>query len=272
MNNLTGKVCIITGAGRGIGQGLAVELAKHGAHLILNDLEASPLEETISLIDSTHSKIIPVIGSVTTESTANQMIEQVKENFNELNLVFTCAGFTWDTMFHRMTNEQWHSIIDVHLNGTYLVLHKAYPFMRDLGKKEMDEGKIPTPRKIVTVSSMSSFGNLGQANYAAAKAGIIGLTRTLALEGAKFNILANSVAFGAIDTRLTRSRENQDERILNSQLGIPSMAREQYIKQIPLGRFGTIQEAVGPLLFLASDSSNYISGSLIEVNGAAHLS
>ena len=136
MSNLAGKVCIITGAGRGIGQGLAVELAERGANLVINDLEISPLEETISLIGSTNSTIIPVVGSVTDEATADQIMKQTKENFTELDMVFTCAGFTWDTMFHRMTHEQWHSIIDVHLNGTFIILHTAYPFMRDLGKNE----------------------------------------------------------------------------------------------------------------------------------------
>jgi len=209
---------------------------------------------------------------VTAPGTAESLAAAAKERFGGLDFVITCAGFTWDVFFHRMTDEQWHAIIDVHLNGTYRVTHEAYKAMRAMAQQEREAGKTPTARKVVTVSSMSSFGNLGQANYAAAKAGIVGLTRAIALEGAMFNILANSVAYGPIDTRLTRPREEQHEQVGESQLGMPAAARAKYLSQIPMGRVGTIDEAVGPLLFLASSHANYVSGALLEVNGAAHIS
>ena len=271
MEGLQDKVCIITGAGRGIGRGLAIAMAAEGVHLLLNDLDHGPLEETVAQINELSGQAVPIAGSVTDSAVTQQLVHQAVDRFGDLHMVVSCAGFTWDGMFHRMTDEQWQSIVDVHLTGTYRVLRGAFAEMRERAKQEQEHGH-PAARKVITISSMSSFGNVGQANYAAAKAGIVGLTRTLALEGARFNILANSVAYGAIDTRLTRPRESQTEQIGDAVLGIPTEAREEYISRIALGRVGTIEEAVGPLLFLASDLSNYVSGILLEVNGAAHIS
>ena len=171
-----------------------------------------------------------------------------------------------------MTDQQWESILDVHLTGTMRIVRATFKVMRETAKLEISKGEHPSPRKIITISSLSSFGNVGQSNYSAAKAGIIGFTRTVALEGAPFNILANSVAFGPIDTRLTRPREDQQERIGAASLGIPAAVREEYLSRVPLGRPGTIEEAVGPLMFLISDQANYISAATIEVNGGAHPS
>ncbi|MDE2765143.1 MAG: SDR family oxidoreductase [Chloroflexota bacterium] len=268
MEGITGKTAIVTGAGRGIGRGLAAALAAHGARLVLNDLDQTPLEETAAL---TGGDPALVAGSVTDPQVGARLTEAALDRFGALDVVAACAGYTWDGMFHRMTDDQWRAIVDVHLNGTYNVARPAFAAMRDLARAEAERGERPAPRKIVTVSSMSAFGNVGQANYAAAKAGVVGLTRTLALEGARFNILANSAAFGPIDTRLTRAREEQDERVGEAALGIPQAARDAYLAAIPLGRTGTIEEAVGPLLFLASDHANYVSGALLEVNGAAHI-
>ena len=184
-------------------------------------------------------------------------MKQVWDNFNELNLVFTCAGFTWDTMFHRMTHEQWNSIIDVHLNGTFLILHKAYPFMRELGKNELDEGKVPEPRKLITVSSMSSFGNLGQANYAAAKAGVEAFSKSLAKEVGSRGITVNSVAPGYIETDMTEQINNK--------------MKEEILKQIPLSRFGKPEEVSELIEFLITDQASYITGQTIHINGGLYM-
>ncbi|MCE2469269.1 MAG: SDR family oxidoreductase [Dehalococcoidia bacterium] len=268
MEGIAGKTAIVTGAGRGIGRGLALALAARGARLVLNDLDQAPLEETAAL---TGGDPALTAGSVTDAQVGERLTEAALERFGALDVIAACAGYTWDGMFHRMTGDQWRAIVDVHLNGTYNTVRPAYAAMRELARAERERGGQPAARKIVTVSSMSAFGNLGQANYAAAKAGIVGLTRTLAIEGARFNILANSAAFGPIDTRLTRAREQQDERVGEAALGIPQAARDAYLASIPLGRTGTIEEAVGPLLFLASEHANYVSGALLEVNGAAHI-
>ena len=264
-----GKVALVTGAGRGIGQALALALAANGANLVLNDLDQEPLDETVSIANGSP---IAIAGSVTNPEIGQRLTNSALENFGGLDLVATCAGYTWDVMFHRMVDTQWQAIIDVHLGGTYNVVHPAYQAMRIQATAEKDQVKQAEPRHILTVSSSSSFGNVGQANYSAAKAGIVGLTRTIALEGAPFNILANAVAFGPIDTRMTRPRESQDERVGEAVQGIPESARAKYFSTLPMGRPGNIEEAVGPMMFLLSPEANYISGALLEVNGAAHIS
>lgn len=271
MEGIDGKVAIITGAGRGIGEGLALALAARGARLVLNDLEQAPLEAVVARVGAARGQAAGVAGSVSAPGVAESLAATARQRFGGLDMVVTCAGYTWDGMLHRMTDEQWLAILDVHLTGTFRVVREAFSVMREMAKAERDAGRMPPARKVVTVSSMSGFGNLGQANYAAAKAGIVGLTRTVALEGAAFNILANSVAYGPIDTRLTRPRESQHEQVGQATLGMPAAAREKYLAQIPLGRVGTIAEAVGPLLFLVSSHADYVSGALLEVNGAAHM-
>jgi len=272
LKGLTGKVAIITGAGRGIGQGLAVALAAEGVNLVVNDLDAGPLTETVALVEAEGGLALAVAGSVLDEGMPERLVGEAMGRFGDLHVVTTCAGYTWDVMFHRMTDEQWTAMLDVHLTGTMRVVRESFRVMRERAQFEQDQERDPVARKIITVSSMSSFGNLGQANYAAAKAGVVGLTRAIALEGARSNILANSVAFGPIDTRLTRPRESQEEKLGESVLGIPEEARERYLSTIPLGRVGSLEEAVGPLMFLASAQANYLSGVLLEVNGAAHIS
>ncbi|MDA1215407.1 MAG: SDR family oxidoreductase [Chloroflexi bacterium] len=271
MRGIEGKVALVTGAGRGIGQGLALGLAAEGAKLVLNDLDEGPVNDTVQQIKAAGGQAIGIAGSVTDPSLASQLVDAAKSEYGDLHIIGTCAGFIWDGMIHRMTDDQWQGIIDVHLTGTFRVVRESVSFMREKAKAEKEANGNAMARHIVTVSSLSGFGNLGQANYAAAKAGIVGLTRTVALEGAMFNIMANSVAFGLIDTRMTRSQETQNERVGEAVQGIPEQAREKLMATVPLNRPGSVEEAVGPMLFLASDHANYVSGVLLEVNGASHI-
>ena len=272
MDGIEGRVAIVTGAGRGIGQGVAVKLAEEGALVVANDLEQGPLDETLGAIESMGAKAAGLAGSVTEPGIGERLAALALERFGDVHAVVTAAGYTWDGMSHRMTDEQWQAIIDVHLTGTFRVVRDAFKVMRERAREAMDRGERPVARHIVTISSQSGFGNLGQVNYAAAKAGIVGLTRTVALEGAMFNVLANSVAFGVIDTRLTRAREAQEERLGQAVLGIPESQREKMLELLPMKRVGTVDEAVGPIVFLCSDLANYVSGALLEVNGAGHIS
>ncbi len=272
MNGIEGKVAIVTGAGRGIGQAVALGLAEEGALIVANDLDQEPLDDTLGQIKAMGGKGIGLAASVGDADIGKHLADLAVENFGDVHLVFTAAGFTWDGMVHRMTDDQWQAIIDIHLTGTFRVVRDAFNVMRENAKAAMDRNETPVARHIVTVSSQSGFGNLGQANYAAAKAGIVGLTRTIALEGAMFNIVANSVAYGAIDTRLTRARESQEERLGQAVLGIPKIRRDEMVGDLPMKRVGTVEEAAGPVIFLCSDQSNYVSGALLEINGASHIS
>jgi 3-oxoacyl-[acyl-carrier protein] reductase len=272
MDGIDGRVAIVTGAGRGIGQGVALRLAEEGASVVVNDLDQAQLDETVGQIEAMGGKAVGVAGSVSDSALSERLAATAVERFGDIHVVVTAAGYTWDGMAHRMLDEQWRAIIDVHLTGTFLVVRDSFKVMRERAREAMDRGETPVARHVVTISSQSGFGNLGQANYSAAKAGIVGLTRTMALEGAMFNVLANSVAFGVMDTRLTRPRESQEERLGEAVLGIPEAHREKMLDLLPLKRVGTVDEAVGPVVFLCSDLSSYVSGALLEVNGAAHIS
>lgn len=269
MRGLKDRVGLITGAGRGIGKAAAIRLAEEGVRLVLNDLDEAPLTEVVQEVKSLGVDAVGVAGSAADQATVDALVKAAVDNFDDLHILVTCAGFTWDGVLHRMTDEQWQTILDVHLTGTFRAIRAAMSFMRERARHEQQQGGTATPRKVITISSTSGYGNFGQANYAAAKAGIVGLTKTAAIEGAMFNILANAVAFGLIDTRLTREKEAGETIMGRVALGIPHAQREQMLQSLPLRRAGTVEEAAGVIAFLASDDANYITGQVLDVNGGS---
>jgi 3-oxoacyl-[acyl-carrier protein] reductase len=271
MEGIIGRTAIVTGAGRGIGQGVAIRLAQEGANIVVNDRDQGPLDETIAEIQSHGGKAVGLAASVTDPGIGERLAKLAVDSFGDIHIVVTAAGFLWDGMLHRMTDDQFQTIIDVHLGGTFRVVRDSFKIMREHARAEQERGEAVPARRVVTISSLSGFGNLGQANYAAAKAGIAGFTRTVALEGALFNILANSLAFGFIDTRMTRAIESQNEYVDQAVQGIPEAARQRALDMIPLKRSGSIDEAVGPIVFFCSDLSTYTTGALLEVNGGVHI-
>ena len=271
LDGIKGKVAIVTGAGRGIGQGVALRLAQEGAKLVINDRDQEPLDETIKRIQKDGGEVVGIAESVTADDIGEKLAQKALDTFGDIHILVPAAGFLWDGMIHRMTNEQFETIINVHLVGTFKVVRDSFKIMREKAREEKENGTTVPARRIVTISSLSGFGNLGQANYSAAKAGIAGLTRTVAIEGAMFNVLANSLAFGLIDTRMTRPIESQNEYVDGAVQGIPETARQKALEEIPLHRAGSIEEAVGPIVFFCSDLSTYTTGALLEVNGGVHI-
>ena len=268
---LEGKIAIVTGAGRGIGQATAQLLAAEGARVLVTDVDSGPLQQTASAIKGAGGVTHPLVGDVTRLDFPQQLVETTQKVFQGLDILVNNAGFTWDGTLHKMTDEQWQAVMDVHLTAPFRILRALAPLMRETAKREIAAGGAAKARKIVNVSSTSATrGNFGQANYAAAKAGIIGLTRALAREWGPFNIQVNCVAFGLINTRLTQSKET-GERIrrgeMEIELGIPSSLRDRSIQLIPLGRPGTTKEAACAILFMASQLSDYVSGQVLEVTG-----
>jgi 3-oxoacyl-[acyl-carrier protein] reductase len=268
---LDGKTAIVTGAGRGIGRAASRLLAAQGARVLGCDLDEKSLAETAACITQAHGKAHTLAGDVTSKEFAGTLVASALETFGGIDILVNNAGFTWDGVLHKMSDEQWQSILEVHLTAPFRILRAASSYFRETAKREIAvEGKARA-RKIVNISSTSGTrGNFGQANYAAAKAGIVGLTKTLAREWGRFNIQVNAVAFGFIDTRLTRSKETGEEIVRGESLislGIPSAMREQAVRQIPLGRLGTSEEAAGAILFFASPLSDYVSGQVLEVAG-----
>ena len=268
---LEGKIAIITGSGRGIGRATAERFAAEGARVLATDVDDGPVREAVAVIGAGGGKAHALVGDVTARTFPEQLIETTLKLFGGLDILVNNAGFTWDGTVHKMTDEQWQAIIDVHLTAPSRIVRAAAPLLRETAKREIDTQGVARARKIVNVSSTSATrGNFGQTNYAAAKAGVIGFTKALAREWGPFNIQVNCVAFGHIDTRLTAAKET-GEKIrrgeMQIQLGVPAGMRDASIKLIPMGRPGTPQEAAGAILFLASPLSDYVSGQVLEVTG-----
>jgi len=265
------RVAIVTGSGRGIGRATAELLASQGARIVVTDLDSTFAQETVEAIRATGGTARVMPGDVSAADFPSQLIRTTLENFGGLDIVVNNAGFTWDGTLHKMSDEQWQAMLDVHLTATFRIVRAAAPFLRDTAKREMAERGCARARKIINVSSTSATrGNFGQTNYAAAKAGLIGLTKALAREWGPFNIQVNCVAFGFIDTRLTARKESGERIRLGDreiELGIPEDMRASALKLIPMGRAGTPEEAAGAVFFLASPLSDYVSGQVLEVAG-----
>ncbi|MFO7262544.1 MAG: 3-oxoacyl-ACP reductase [Bacillaceae bacterium G1] len=272
MGMLEGKVAIITGAGRGVGQAAAIMMAKEGATVVVNDLDAGPAEETVKKIRELGGQALAFPGSVTDKDFPEKIMKKTYDEFGQIDILVNNAGYTWDTVIHKMTDEQWYAMIDVHTTAPFRMIRAAAPYMRDKAKEEIEQGQPPRRRKIVNVSSVSGlFGNAGQANYAAAKMGVVGLTKTVAKEWGRFHINCNAVAFGFIDTRLTQPKEKGESIDGKIALGIPSAMREVAIRMIPLQRIGQPEDAAGGILMLVSPYADYITGHVLVVDGGAHM-
>lgn len=271
MKLLQDKVAIITGSGRGIGRATAQLYASYGAKVIISDLDPEPAQVTADLINASGGRAFAVPADVTQDADIEELIGQTLSQFGRLDILLNNAGYTWDGVIHKMSDDQWEAMLAIHLTAPFKIIRATVPYMREVAKKEIAEQGQAQARKIINVSSISGTrGNAGQANYAAAKMGLVGLTKTLAKEWGAFNIQVNAVAFGYIDTRLTQADENGDftERAGQKiKLGIPDPLRQMAATMIPAGRAGTPEEAAGPLLFFASELSNYVSGQVLEVTG-----
>ncbi len=271
MGMIDGKVAILTGAGRGIGAATAKMFGAEGASVVVSDLDPAPAEETAATIRHAGGNAIVVAGDVTDPAFPAQLIKATLDAFGGIDIIVNNAGYTWDAVIQNMTDKQWYAMIDVHTTAPFRILREASNFIRDAAKKEQAANGRANPRKVVNVSSVSGvYGNAGQVNYSTAKAGITGLTKTLAKEWGRYNVQVNCVCYGFIETRLTASKEAAEKVQRDGeeiQLGVPDQMRQMAPLLIPLGRPGTPEEAAGPILFLASPLSNYVSGIVLEVTG-----
>ena len=270
------QTVVITGAGRGIGASAALQFAEHGAKVVVNDLDSSMADETAQAIQSQGGQAVAVAGDVTAAGFPEQLMQTAVDRFGRLNVVVNNAGYTWDAMSHKLTDEQWQAVLDVHLTAPFRMIRAAAPHLRTVAAAEIESGARPSNRCIVNVSSTSGLhGNIGQANYAAGKMGIVGLTKTIAKEWGRLGIRCNVVAFGFVDTRLTRPQEVQEESIeiegSEILLGIPQKVRTMLDKdihlRIPLGRPATDDEAASGIVLIASPLASYITGHVLEVTG-----
>ncbi|HVF91299.1 MAG TPA: SDR family oxidoreductase [Blastocatellia bacterium] len=271
---LVGKSAIITGSGRGIGRSIAKLFADHGASVVINDMDEEVAQSTAKEISDAGGSAVVCAGSVTNKEFPEKLVTTAAESFGGIDIIVNNAGYTWDGVIQNMSDEQWYAMIDVHLTAPFRILRAATPFMREVAKKEIAEGR-RVHRKIINISSTSGVaGNPGQINYSAGKMGIVGVTKTMAKEWGRFNINVNAVAYGFIETRLTQAKEKQEKINVEGkevELGIPESMRQMAANFIPLGRAGTPDEAAGPVLFLASPLSDYVTGALILVTGGSYV-
>jgi 3-oxoacyl-[acyl-carrier protein] reductase len=268
MGLLDGKAAIVTGSARGIGRATAELFVSEGAKVLINDLDADVAEQAANEISG---ETAVHAGDLTKEGAADELVKAANEAFGAVDIVVNNAGYTWDGVAHKMSDEQFQAMLDIHTIVPFRVARALAPTWREAAKAERNEGK-EVFRKIVNVSSTSGMmGNAGQVNYSAAKMGVVGLTKTLAKEWGQFKINVNAVAFGFVETRLTQAKEQGEEMTTPSgekvELGIPEQMRAMASAIIPMGRPATPEEASGPVLFLSSPLANYVHGQVLNVTG-----
>jgi 3-oxoacyl-[acyl-carrier protein] reductase len=261
------KVAIVTGSARGIGRATAELLAEHGARVLVNDLDGDVAEQAANEIPG---EAVAFAGDLTEESVPDKLVQRAVDEWGRLDIVVNNAGYTRDAPIHKMSDDQFQAMLDIHNIVPFRVLRAAAPHLREPAKKEREEGR-EVFRKVVNVSSISgTMGNAGQANYSSGKAGVVGLTKTLAKEWGQFKINVNAVAFGYIETRLTATKDDSNVMEIHGekvQLGIPEQLRQMAPVLIPLGRPGTPEEAAGGVFFLCSPWSNFVHGQVLNVTG-----
>ncbi|MGH2975217.1 MAG: SDR family NAD(P)-dependent oxidoreductase [Solirubrobacterales bacterium] len=267
MGLLDGKAAIITGSARGIGRATAELFISEGAKVVINDIDGDIAEQAAAEIDG---ETAVFAGDLTKPGIPDELVAKANEAFGEIDIVVNNAGYTWDGVVHKMTDEQFQAMIEIHTVVPFRVTRALAPHWREAAKKEAGEG-IERFRKIINVTSISgTMGNAGQANYSAAKAGVTGLTKTIAKEWGQFKINVNAVAFGFVETRLTQAKEEAEEIEREGEkigLGIPAQQRAMASMIIPMGRAAQPDEAAGPVLFLASELANYVHGQILNVTG-----
>jgi 3-oxoacyl-[acyl-carrier protein] reductase len=267
MGVLDDKVAIVTGSARGIGKATAELLSEHGAKVVVNDLDGDVAKETA---DEIAGETAVYAGDLTAEGAPEALVQTALDAWGKIDIVVNNAGYTLDAPIHKMSDDWFQKMLDIHLVVPFRVIRAAAPHLREPAKVEREEGR-EVFRKIVNVSSISgTMGNAGQANYSAGKSGVVGLTKTLAKEWGQFKVNVNAVAFGYIETRLTASKDDTNVAEIGGekvQLGIPDQMRGMASMLIPIGRPGTPQEAAGGVFFLCSPWSNFVHGQVLNITG-----
>lgn len=268
---LEGQVALVSGSGRGIGREIALKLASEGARVVINDLDQAPAEQTVADIVASGGQAVACIGSVTDADFGERFVKTALDTFGGIDIIVNNAGYTWDDVIQKMTDEQWYAILDCHMTAPFRILRAAYPHIKAQHQAEAAEGR-EVFRKIVNISSVSALnGNAGQMNYSSAKAGVIGMTRALSREWGRLKVNVNCVAFGLIHTRMTVADANAGATINiagnDIRVGVNPELIKSHAMRCPLGRGGTPEEAAGSVFLFCTPESNYITGQVVAVAG-----
>ena len=271
MGTLDGKVALVTGSGRGIGRSIALKLASEGARLVVNDLDEGPAKDTIAEINAMGSQAVACVGNVTDADFGERLVNLAVQSFGTPDIIVNNAGYTWDNVIQKMSDEQFQAIMDVHLMAPFRILRAAAGPIRAAAKEETEAGT-PVYRKVVNISSVSGvYGNAGQANYSSGKLGVVGLTKTLAKEWGRYHVTVNAVAFGLVHTRLTQALDGEGASVDIAGREVAVGVQRQYLdaaaNRIPLGRGATPEEAAGAVYLFCIPESNYVSGQLLVCDG-----
>ncbi len=270
---LTGKTAVVTGGGRGIGKAIVQQLVSAGANALVCDLDERALQEMKStVLDPDRVAIIP--GDLMEPNVPAQIVDAALQAFGSIDIIVNCAGFSWDSVIQKTSDEQFLAMLNIHIMAPFRLLRGASDYLRETAKRETASGQ-RVMRKVVNITSISGTdGNAGQAGYAAGKAGVIGLTKTLAKEWGRYNINVNAVGFGLIQTRMTQALKPAGEFNLGGReipMGIQPAMLESMVATSPLGRLGTPEEAAGAVLFFCSPLSDYVTGEVLICGGGFHF-
>jgi len=272
---LESKTALVTGAGRGIGRAIAQTLAGYGASVLVNDLDAAPAAETEALIRGQGGQAASLAGSVTDQEMPQRLVTAAIDRFGSLDIIVNNAGYTWDNVIQKTTDEQFQAMLDIHLVAPFRILRAASDWIRQTAKREAAEGRRVT-RKVVNITSIAGTdGNPGQAGYSSGKAGVIGFTKTMAKEWGRYSVTVNAVGFGIIDTRLTQplagAAASIDVEGRQIAVGVQPKVLEWVKTACPLGRTGTPEEAANAVLFFCSPLSDYVTGEVLICGGGLHF-
>ena len=266
MMRIDGKAALVTGSGRGIGLAIARGLSALGARVMINDLDEQTAKAAAAELSTSY-----LAGSVTDPAFPQKLVDATVQAFGTLDIIVNNAGYTWDNVIQKTSDEQFQAMIDIHVTAPFRILRAASGFLRDQAKRESAEGR-RVMRKVVNISSVSGvYGNAGQIGYGAGKMGINGITHVMAKEWGRYNVNVNSVAFGFIETRLTQALGQEAASIdiegRKIAVGVQPSMLESMKQMVPLGRLGSPEEAAGPVIFFCSPLSDYVSGEILVVSG-----
>lgn len=274
MGLLEGRVAVVTGAGRGVGRATATLLAEHGAHVVLNDLDAEVCDTAAADIAATGARTLSVPGSVTDSDLPERLIADAIDAFGGIDILVNNAGYIWNSAAHNHSDEQFQAMLDVHVVAPFRILRAFADWMRPQAKREIEESGRARCRKVVNVASVSGTqGAATQVGYSSAKAAVVGLTKSLAKEWGRYNVTVNAVAFGYLATRLTQGFGETPPTIDIAgkalRVGISNEATEALIAQTPLQRLGTPEDGAGGIFMLCIPQSDYVTGEVLTCSGGA---